>query len=153
MGPAILTQRNISLELALEAASAALAAGEERGYRNAVAVVDRGGALLVLLRGNSAGPHLIDSARRKAYTAASARRRTSLMSKAVDERSGEPDPHLVHLEGVLMVGGGVPIFSGEELIGAVGVAGSPGSVHDEECADAAIARIATRLQRNAGDGT
>ena len=67
------------------------------------------------------------------------------MSKAVDERSGEPDPHLVHLEGVLMVGGGVPILAGDEIIGAIGVAGAPGSVHDEECADAGIAHVAARL--------
>jgi uncharacterized protein GlcG (DUF336 family) len=134
----VLTQRNISVDLALEAASAALAAARGRGYRVGVAVVDRSGQLLVLLRADGAGPHLIDSARRKAYTAASARRRTSVMSKAVDERSGEPDPHLVHLDGVLMVG--------DEVIGAIGVGGSPGSVHDEECADAGIADIAARLR-------
>jgi uncharacterized protein GlcG (DUF336 family) len=142
----VLTQRNISIDLALEAASAALAAARGRGYRVGVAVVDRSGQLLVLLRADGAGPHLIDSARRKAYTAASARRRTSVMSKAVDERSGEPDPHLVHLDGVLMVGGGVPIAVGDEVIGAIGVGGSPGSVHDEECADAGIADIAARLR-------
>jgi uncharacterized protein GlcG (DUF336 family) len=47
---------------------------------------------------------------------------------------------------VLMVGGGVPILVGGELIGAIGVAGAPGSVHDEECADAGIAHIATDLK-------
>lgn len=146
MSDGVLTQRNISIDLALEAASAALAAARGRGYRVGVAVVDRSGQLLVLLRADGAGPHLIDSARRKAYTAASARRRTSVMSKAVDERSGEPDPHLVHLDGVLMVGGGVPIAVGDEVIGAIGVGGSPGSVHDEECADAGIADIAARLR-------
>jgi uncharacterized protein GlcG (DUF336 family) len=145
MGDGVLIQRNIGVDLALDVASAALDAARVRGYRVAVAVADRGGHLLVLLRGDGAGPHLIDSARRKAYTAASARHRTSAMSKAVDERSGEPDPHLVHLEGVLMVGGGVPILAGDEIIGAIGVAGSPGSVHDEECADAGIAHVAARL--------
>jgi uncharacterized protein GlcG (DUF336 family) len=146
MGDGILVQRNIGIELALECACAALAAGQRRGYHIAVAVADRGGHLLVLLRSDGAGPHLIDSARRKAYTAASANKRTSAMSKAVDERSGEPDPHLVYLEGVLMVGGGVPILAGGEPIGAVGVGGSPGSIHDEECADAGIAQIAAKLK-------
>jgi uncharacterized protein GlcG (DUF336 family) len=146
MGDDILIQRNIGIELALEAARAVLATGQGRGYRIAVAVADRGGHLLVLLRSDGAGPHLIDSARRKAYTAASARNRTSAMSKAVDERSGEPDPHLVYLEGVLMVGGGVPIVAGGEIIGAIGVGGSPGSIHDEECAEAGIAQIAVKLK-------
>jgi uncharacterized protein GlcG (DUF336 family) len=145
MDSGVLIQRNIGVDLALDAARAALATGQARGYRIAVAVADRSGHLVALLRSDGAGPHLIDSARRKAYTAASARHRTSVMSKAVDERSGEPDPHLVYLEGVLMVGGGVPIIVGDEVIGAIGVAGSPGSVHDEECADAGIAHIAARL--------
>ena len=108
-------------------------------------MADRGGQLVVLLRSDGAGPHLIDSARRKAYTAASMRNRTSIASKAIDDRSGEPDPYLVYLEGVLVVGGGVPIKAGDEVIGAIGVGGSPGSIHDEECADAGIAQIAARL--------
>jgi uncharacterized protein GlcG (DUF336 family) len=142
----ILTQRCIGIDLALELAGAALKIGRARGYHIAVAVADRGGHLLVLLRGDGAGPHLIDSARRKAYTAASSNTRTSVMSKAVDDRSGVPDPHLVYLEGVLMVGGGVPIHAGNELVGAIGVAGSPGSIHDEECADAGIVQIAPKLK-------
>jgi uncharacterized protein GlcG (DUF336 family) len=142
----VLIQHNIGTDLALEVAKVALEAGRARGYHITVAVADRGGQLLVLLRGDGAGPHLIDSARRKAYTVASANNRTSVMSKAVDERSGVPDPHLVYLDGVLMVGGGVPILAGGELIGAIGVAGAPGSVHDEECADAALAQIAPKLK-------
>jgi len=137
----ILTQHNISVDLALEVAHTALQTGQARGYRIAVAVTDRSGHLLVLLRGDAAGPHLIDAARRKAYTAASSNNRTSAMSKAVDERSGVPDPHLAYLEGVLMVGGGVPIHSDGHLVGAIGVAGSPGSLHDEECADAGLAHM------------
>jgi uncharacterized protein GlcG (DUF336 family) len=146
MGDGILTQRNIGIDLSLEAAKAALDTGRARGYRVAVAVTDRGGQLLVLLRGDDAGPHLIDAARRKAYTAASLNNRTSVISKAVDERSGVPDPHLVYLDGVLMVGGGVPIQVAGELAGAIGVAGAPGGVHDEECADAAIAHIMPKLK-------
>lgn len=150
MSSGVLKQRNISLELALDCAKAALDTGQARNYHIAVAVVDRGGQLLVLLRGDNGGPHLVDAARRKAYTAASSKSRTSVMSKAVDERSGVPDPHLVYLDGVLMVGGGVPIWADTELIGAVGVAGSPGSVHDEECADAGITQIAAKLKLTSG---
>jgi len=32
-----------------------------------------------------------------------------------------------------------------ELIGAIGIAGSPGSVYDEECADAGVAAIDASL--------
>jgi uncharacterized protein GlcG (DUF336 family) len=145
MSSGILTQSNIGIDLALECAKAAHEAGRSRGYRVAVAVTDRAGQLLALLRSDGAGPHLIDAARRKAYTAASIKIRTSVLSKAVDERSGVPDPHLIYLEGVLMVSGGVPILARDELIGAIGVAGAPGGIHDEECADAAIAQIVTKL--------
>lgn len=99
-----------------------------------------------MLRGDGGGAHLLDGARRKVFTAVSAHNRTSVLSKAIDQRSGEPDPHLVFLENVLMVGGGVPIRAGDEIVGAIGVSGSPGSIHDEECADAGIAAIAARLK-------
>ena len=147
MSDGILTQRNIGIELALTAAKAALDAARARGYhRTGVAVTNREGQIVVLIRSDEAGPHLLDSARRKAYTAASMNARTSAASKAIDERTGEPDPHLIYLNGVLLVGGGVPIRIGDEIIGAIGVAGSPGSIHDEECADAGIAQIAQSLR-------
>ena len=108
----ILTQHNIGVDLALVAAKAALEASRARGYpRIAVAVANRAGHLVVLLKSDDGGPHLVDSARRKAYTAASMNARTSKASKAIDERSGEPDPHLVYLNEVLIVGGGVPIHA------------------------------------------
>jgi uncharacterized protein GlcG (DUF336 family) len=143
----VLTQHNIGVELALVVAKAALEATRARGYpRTGVAVANRAGQVLVLLRSDDGGPHLIDAARRKAYTAASMNARTSKASKAVDDRSGEPDPHLVYLNDILIVGGGVPIHMNGELIGANGVAGSPGSIHDEECADAGIAAISAALK-------
>jgi uncharacterized protein GlcG (DUF336 family) len=143
----LLNQRNISSALALKAATAALETARTRGYRRiAIAVANRSGQLVVLLRSDEGGPHLIDSARRKAYTAASMNARTSKASKAIDERSGEPDPHLVYLNEVLIVGGGVPIHAGDELVGAIGCAGAPGSTHDEECADAGIAAITGDLK-------
>ena len=140
-----MTQRSIGVELAVEAARAALAEGQTRGYGIAVAVVDRAGHLLVLLRDDRGGPHLIESAQRKAYTAASSKNHTTVLSQAIDARSGVPDPHLVYLDSVLMVGGGVPILSDGEVIGAIGVGGSPGSVHDEECAMAGIRHIEAAL--------
>jgi uncharacterized protein GlcG (DUF336 family) len=45
-----------------------------------------------------------------------------------------------------MVGGGVSIKAGNEIVGAIDVSGSPGSIHDEECADAGIAKIAISLK-------
>ena len=51
-----------------------------------------------------------------------------------------------HLPGVFLVPGGVVIKSGEEIIGAIGVGGAPRGDKDEVCAQAAVAKIANRLQ-------
>jgi uncharacterized protein GlcG (DUF336 family) len=78
MADGVLTQHNIGVELALIAAKAALEAAQSRGYRRTgVAVANRAGQLLVLLRSEDGGPHFVDAARRKAYTAASMNARTS----------------------------------------------------------------------------
>ena len=146
MAGKLLSQRNLGIDLALEVATAALAEARSRGYPSTVAVTDRGGHLLVLLRNDGGGPHLVDSATRKAYTAASSNARTSDMERAVDKRTGVPDHNLIFLDKVLMVGGGVPIRAGDELVGAIGVAGSPGAIHDEEVAEAGIAAIAASLK-------
>ena len=69
----ILTERNISLPLALNIANAAMAACKGDGYDVSAAVVDRAGDLKVLLRADTANPHNADLARRKAYTAVAAK--------------------------------------------------------------------------------
>ena len=64
---------SVSPETALEIADAAMAACREEGYQVVVAVVDRLGVTQVLLRDRFAGPHALDAAERKAWTAASFR--------------------------------------------------------------------------------
>jgi uncharacterized protein GlcG (DUF336 family) len=46
---------------------------------------------------------------------------------------------------VLLLGGGLPIQAGNEVIGAIGVGGAPGGNLDEACAQARIDRIKDRL--------
>src|SRR6267154_2189634 len=47
---------------------------------------------------------------------------------------------------VLLRGGGVPIKSGNDTIGAIGVSGTPTGEKDEACGQAGIDRIAERLK-------
>ena len=122
-------------------AHAALEACTNQGFQVAVAITDADGELMVMLRGDGAGVHLLDAARRKAFTAASSGARTSAWEKAIDERSGVPDPHIVELQNVLVVGGGVPILFGKERIGGIGVSGSPGVRYDEDCADTGLRAV------------
>jgi uncharacterized protein GlcG (DUF336 family) len=55
-------------------------------------------------------------------------------------RADNAGPHtiLVHIPGFLLLGGGVPVKVGNEVIGAIGVGGAPGGHLDEQCAVAAI---------------
>jgi uncharacterized protein GlcG (DUF336 family) len=54
--------------------------------------------------------------------------------------------YLKQIPNVVAVGGAVPIKSGTEVIGAVGVSGAPGGEKDEVCANAGIAKVADSLR-------
>ena len=51
----LVTQKNVSLAMAQSIAQAALAQCESMGFKISVAVVDRGGLTVVMLRGDGAG--------------------------------------------------------------------------------------------------
>ena len=65
----------LPLSLAGKAIQASLDACKKDGYKVSASVVDRGGVLRAMARADGAGPHTVDSSRKKAYTAASLRRR------------------------------------------------------------------------------
>jgi uncharacterized protein GlcG (DUF336 family) len=65
----VVSQRILSLPLAKAIAEAALATCQAKGFHTSVAVVDRAGQVMVILRDELAGPETPDMARRKAYTA------------------------------------------------------------------------------------
>jgi uncharacterized protein GlcG (DUF336 family) len=54
--------------------------------------------------------------------------------------------NLVYIPGFLLLGGGVPIKVGNEVIGAVGVGGPPGGNLDEQCAMVALDKIKDQLK-------
>jgi uncharacterized protein GlcG (DUF336 family) len=140
----VLTERNISLQLALQIAQAAMAACKSDGFDVTAAVVDRAGDLKVLLRADTANPHNADLARRKAYTS----RTFKVPSMDVAKRTNGP----TDLSGqrfiadVIPLGGGLPINIGNETIGALGISGSPTQEGDEKCAKAALASVAGSLK-------
>ncbi|WP_449123117.1 GlcG/HbpS family heme-binding protein [Pseudomonas sp. MPG01] len=97
-----------------------------------VSVLDRGGNLLVTLRGDGVGPHNTAASQRKAYTALSTKTATRLFAERA--RSNLETANLNTLDELLLLGGGIPLFLGSELVGAMGVAGSGGGEQDENCA-------------------
>ena len=137
--PAVRTEKNISLALANQIAAEAVAACAANGYNVAATVVDRAGTVRAVQRADNAGPHTLASSERKAWTSASAKNATQAMMEG--SQKNPAGANLVYLPGVLLLGGGVPVKSGNEVIGAVGVGGAPGGHLDEQCANAALDKV------------
>jgi uncharacterized protein GlcG (DUF336 family) len=131
------TSRSLSLELAYRAADGAIKECRKRGYSVAVAVVDRGGNLTTLLRDRFAGPHTIQTATQKAWTANSFRQSTALLADLL--KAGRIPDQVQHNPGALLVGGGLVITAQGETIGGIGVSGAPPGSSEQDSIDGACA--------------
>ena len=136
--------RQLTPEAALQITQGALAACRKDGFQVAVAVVDRSGIVLVLVRDRFAGPHTVEVATNKAWTAASFR--ISTLELARNTRGDLPMSGLRNQPRVAAFGGGLPIEAGGQLLGGIGVSGAPGGEADEACARAGIESIRTDLE-------
>ena len=137
------TQRNLSLATAKTIAEAALAACQAKGYHTAVAVVDRAGQVLVILRDEQGTAQIAEMARRKAYTARMFRTTTLEFQKRTADNPAYAGQR--NLPDILALSGGAPIKVGDETVGAVGSAGST-LEQDDACAKAGIAKVADLLK-------
>jgi len=99
-----------------------------------IAIVDDGGHLLSLSRGDGAAPVTAEIATMKAHGAAVARRSTKIAEERIAAR-----PALIKMP-VLPVQGGVPIMHDGHCVGAVGVSGVQ-SHEDEQVCNAGIAAL------------
>ncbi|HKC96287.1 MAG TPA: heme-binding protein [Nitrospira sp.] len=130
----------LPLLMASKAVQAAMEACKKDGYRVSVSIVDRAGVLRTMARGDGAGPHTVESSRKKAYTASSLRRPTSELAELITKV-----PALQALremnENILMLGGGLPIEIGGEVVGGIGVGGAPGAHLDDACSQAGLDAI------------
>src|SRR5262245_15690473 len=115
----IVLQKNITLALAQTIANAAIAQCRSMGYKISVTVVDREGLPIVMMRDDGAGLHTPEGSDRKAYTA---------------RAFGQASADFVKL----------PIKVGDEIVGAVGVSGTPGK--DDDCSQAGIDKVADQLK-------
>ncbi len=130
----------LTFKLADAAAEEALEACENDGYRVSVAVVDQAGLVKSHIRGDGAGPHTLESARKKAYTSASLRRPTSALVDTVVSNPAAEGLRDMN-ENILILGGGLPIFVDDQLVGGIGVGGAPRGDLDEACAQTGVELI------------
>nr|WP_315234603.1 heme-binding protein [uncultured Albidiferax sp.] len=141
---AVRTEHNISLDLANQIAAASVSACAANGYAVSATVVDRAGGVRAVQRADNAGPHTLAASQQKAYTSASAKNSTLAMMEGAQKNPAAAN--LVYIPGYLLLGGGVPVKLGNEVIGAVGVGGAPGGHLDEQCALAALDKIKDQLK-------
>ena len=135
--------RSLTPEAAFKAATAAMASCRKSGYQVAVAVSDRAGHALAMLRDRYAGPHTVQTSIDKAYTVISFRMDTKSFARETEKG---PASGIRHLPRIIAIGGGLPIESGGSMVGAIGVSGAPGGDADEACAKVGIDAIREELE-------
>ena len=140
-GADVLTTHRLSAALATDIAVGAIAACTKMGYAITAAVVDIDGVNQALIRGDGAGIHTVQAAHDKAFTAVTYGRAGS----AIGEGYKTNPSGVITKEPYLIPGdGGLPIKIGNEVVGALGVSGSPGK--DEVCGNAALDQVRGRLK-------
>ncbi len=116
-----------SSALRLAGVQTAIAAGVEAaagvGVPMAIVIVDRAGQLVSAARMDGATELALKVAEKKAWTSAMV---GAPSGDVINFISGDPGASISmpHVEGFSVVPGGLPIFAGDECIGAAGVSGA-----------------------------
>jgi uncharacterized protein GlcG (DUF336 family) len=142
-GAQLLTHKDLTVAIARTIVETSIEACRARGWNTSAVVVDRAGDTIVAMRGDNASPHTMENARRKAYTARTFRQPTAEYAK----RYADHNPVVmqqVTLPNVIAIPGGVPIKVGDDVIGGVGLSGSPGK--DDECVAVGMEKVKEQLK-------
>lgn len=140
----------LSLELAMEAAAAAVEACEAKGWPVSVSVVDAAGNVKLQAKGDHSTIHTKDSSFRKAYTLVTMGPLFGFdtLGPWVEKlRSNPYASTYATLPNLFLLPGAVAVKIKGEIVAAIGVGGAPGGEKDEVCAAAGLAKIANRLPK------
>jgi uncharacterized protein GlcG (DUF336 family) len=141
-GADVMPTHRLSAALATDLAVEAIAACTKLGFAITAAVLDAGGIPQAIVRGDGAGLHTVQTAQDKAFTAITYGRATSDVAQR--ERTNGPSAVIAKEPRLIAGDGGLPITIGNEVVGALGISGSPGK--DEVCGNAAIDKLRARLR-------
>lgn len=134
------TLESLTQEAAIKGLTYANAIAKEANKKIAVAFLDASGKPILITIADGVGPHNLEAARRKAFTALSTKTPTLILAR---NASANPDTqNLNTLPELLLLGGGVPIIVNNKVIGSVGIAGAGGPEQD----DAIAQKIETLFQ-------
>ena len=142
----VVPTHELSLDMAETIARAGIAACRRMGFHTTMVVVDSSGTMKAFLRDDQTGPHTINLAQDKAYTALTMANRFATSLTFANARGGTLGTPMPNVRGVTTVGGGVPIKYRGEVIGAVASSGAVGADKDEACSNAGIAAVADELK-------
>lgn len=137
-----LPAKQMGMELARDIATLSVEACRKDGYNVSAVVLDRAGNVQAALRDTLATRHTLEIAERKAGMAVMSGSDTGSFRAA----RGDIRPELNHIDGLIVMVGGLPIRSAGSLVGAVGVSGAPGGEKDAACAEAALKAVEDRLE-------
>jgi len=140
----ITSERTLTLKLANELVTAAVASCTASGYNVVATVVDRSGYVKAMQRADNARPHAIEIAERKAHTSAMLGYPTAQLNENIVK--GVTPAALLNTPNFTSLLGGVPIKAGTEVIGGFGVSGAPGGHLDLACIEAALKKVEDRLK-------
>ena len=138
--------QELSALRASQIAAEALISCEKLGHPVSVTVLDRNGLTRAVLKHENATPHTLDASRGKAYTIVTLGPifGQNLQSALVAQLAANPSAAaLAFVPGILLLPGAVLITSGGEVVGSIGVSGSPSGLVDEGCATAGLAKFAS----------
>ncbi len=130
------------MELARDITSEAIAACRADGYHVSAVVVDRHGLMRAALRDDLAARFTLEIAERKANMTVMAWTESGQFRSAREDIRQE----LNHMDGLIVMEGGVRIVSGGFNLGAVGVSGAPGGEKDAACAQKALEKLNERIE-------
>ncbi|BAQ66050.1 heme-binding protein [Geminocystis sp. NIES-3709] len=139
--------------LATEAAIEAVESCKKDGYNVTATIVNSEGNTQVIIRGDGATPHTLPNSFNKAFTVITLAPITKVDSTEEIAKKMTPAPLPVGslplapepLKGISFSTGGVAIKVGDQIVGAIGVSGSPGGGLDQTCAIRGIEKIKPRL--------
>jgi uncharacterized protein GlcG (DUF336 family) len=127
----------LPLDLAIQAADAALKACAAEGHNVSVAIMTRDGATKVLLKADNSGPHTVTSAQGKAFTSAAMGRDTAGLAEFIASQPSNNGLRDMDSRMVIQAGG-LPIRFGDALVAGIGVGGAPTGAIDAGCAVAGL---------------
>lgn len=141
--------RSVTCDLARASIQHAVELSTKMDCLTCIAVVDVAGHLVAFERMDGSPFQSSKLAQDKAYSVAGNGRATHDFWEWIKD-----EPWLVNnvgqVDGLVVLGGGVPILVGDELIGAVGVSGRSDMQQDREIAEAAATHIAANIAANVG---